>query len=102
MMMMMMMMMMMNFFSSNQDAWDTLQDDLLIHYHDIRQGIYHNFTQNDDVRAFLKETYGENGSEAAGNRKVNGFQLKSFRKASILSAGPGRERPGIEKPSIFN
>ena len=27
---------------------------------------------------------------------------KSFRKASILSAGPGRERPGIEKSTVFN
>ena len=42
------------------------------------------------------------GSEAARDRKVNGFQIKTFRKASILSAGPGQEGPGIEKPSIFN
>ena len=57
-------MMMMNFFSSNQDARDTLQDDLLIRYHDIRQGIYHNLTQNDDVKAFLKETYGDGRARA--------------------------------------
>ena len=42
------------------------------------------------------------GSGAAGDRKVNGFELKTFRKALILSAGPGRERPGIGKPSIFH
>ena len=82
-------MMMMNFFSSNQDARNTLQDDLLIRYHDIRQGIYHNLTQNDNVKAFLKETYGDgrarawagapvgraarDGSGAAGDRKVNSF-----------------------------
>ena len=42
------------------------------------------------------------GSGAAGDRKVNAFYLKTFRKASILSAGPGRERPGIEKSIIFN
>ena len=56
---------MMNFFSSNQDARDTLQDDLLIRYHDIRQGIYHNWTQNDDVKAFLKETYGDARARAS-------------------------------------
>ena len=42
------------------------------------------------------------GSGAAGDRNINGFQLKAFRKASILSAGPGRERPGIEKSTVFN
>ena len=42
------------------------------------------------------------GSGAAGDRKVNGFQLKSFRKPPILSAGPCREGPGIEKSSVFN
>ena len=84
-MMMMMMMMMMNFFSSNQDARDTLQDDLLIRYHDIRQGIYHNLTQNDDVKAFLKETYGDGRARAgghvhAGTRRVgSGWGSKSQR-----------------------
>ena len=34
------------------------------------------------------------GSGAAGDRNINGFQLKAFRKASILSAGPCRERNG--------
>ena len=43
-----------------------------------------------------------NDSGAAGDRKGNGFQLKSFRKASILSVGPGRERLGIEKSTDFN
>ena len=41
------------------------------------------------------------GSGAAGDRNINGFQLKAFRKASILSAGPVRERPGIEKSTVF-
>ena len=36
------------------------------------------------------------------DRKVNGFLLKTFRKSSILSVGPGRERSGIEKPTVFN
>ena len=34
--------------------------------------------------------------------KGGGAGVKSFRKASILSAGPGRERPGIEKSMVFN
>ena len=42
------------------------------------------------------------GSGAAGDRKVNGFYLKSFRKASIFSTGPGREQPGIEKSTVFD
>ena len=42
------------------------------------------------------------GSGAAGNQKIIDFQLKPFGKVSILSSGPGRERPGIEKSSIFN
>ena len=42
------------------------------------------------------------GSGAAGDRNINGFQLKAFRKASILSAGPVRERPGMEKSMNFN
>ena len=41
------------------------------------------------------------GSGAAGDRKIIDFLLNSFKKASILRAGPGRERPGIETPSIF-
>ena len=79
--------MMMNFFSSNQDARDTLQDDLLIRYHDIRQGIYHNLTQNDDVKAFLKETYGD--GQARGRARAHG-------------RATGRKRPGIEKSTVFN
>ena len=78
---------MMNFFSSNQDARDTLQDDLLIRYHDIRQGIYHNLTQNDDVKAFLKETYGD--GRASGWARARGHAT-------------GRKRPGIEKSTVFN
>ena len=34
--------------------------------------------------------------------EANRFYLKSFRGASILSAGPGRERPGIRKSMVFN
>ena len=41
------------------------------------------------------------GSRAAGDRKINDFQLKTFGKVSILSAGPGQERPGIEKLTQF-
>ena len=39
-------------------------------------------------------------SKACGKKK--GFLKKSFRKASILIAGPGRERPGVEKSTVFN
>ena len=53
-------------------------------------------------RARARDFESRAGSGAAGDRKVNGFQLKTFRKASILSAGQGRERPGIEKSSVFN
>ena len=42
------------------------------------------------------------GSGAAGDRKVNGFQLKTFTKLPILSAGPGREWAGIEKSTVLN
>ena len=41
------------------------------------------------------------GSGPAGDRRIIDFLLKSFYKVSILRAGPGRERPGIEKSSIF-
>ena len=41
-------------------------------------------------------------SGAAWDPKVNGFQLKTFGKPPILSAGPGRERPGIKKSTVFN
>ena len=41
-------------------------------------------------------TFAENLSQ------VNGFYLNSFRKISILSAGPREERPGIEKSTAFN
>ena len=110
MMMMMMMMMMMNFFSSNQDARDTLQDDLLIRYHDIRQGIYHNLTQNDNVKAFLKETYGDVRARArTGGRRIGSgrgsksqrFLIEKLWKTLISSAGPGRG-PGIENSTAFN
>ena len=40
--------------------------------------------------------------EWPGIEKSTVFQLKTFRKASILSAGPGRERPGIEESMVFN
>ena len=53
-------------------------------------------------RARARDFESRAGSGAAGDRKVNGFQLKTFRKASILSAGQGRERPGIEKSSVLN
>ena len=42
------------------------------------------------------------GSGEAGDQKNIDFQLKSFWKVSILRAGPGRERTGIKKTSIFN
>ena len=35
------------------------------------------------------------GSGEAGDQKNIDFQLKSFQKVSILSAGPVQERPGI-------
>ena len=91
--------MMMNFFSSSQDARDTLQDDLLIRYHDIRQGIYHNLTQNDNVKAFLKETYGDGRARARARARAGGARARGRARAG--GHATGRERPEIEKSTVF-
>ena len=42
------------------------------------------------------------GWERPGIEKSTVFNQKPLKNASILSAGPGRERPVIEKSSVFN
>ena len=56
----------------------------MIRYHDIRQGIYHNLTQNDDVKAFLKETYGD-GRARAGTRWVGSGRGPKSQRFSITN-----------------
>ena len=38
----------------------------------------------------------DDGEKKNNKDEDDGFWFKSFKKASILSLGPGRERPGIE------
>ena len=46
------------------------------------------------------ERHGASG--AAGDEKANGFLTKFFEKVTVLSARPGRERPGMKISTLFN